>query len=64
MTFRYFNLILIERKWFWTIIYVFDRKANLNSLLCEISFNPIQDGLFWGWGEGRKAPLPRICHTP
>ena len=29
-------------------------------------FNPIQDGLFWGYswiGEGKKASLPKICHT-
>ena len=33
----------------------------------SINFNPIQDGLFWGFsrmeGGGKKAPLPKICHT-
>ena len=32
----------------------------------ELTFNPIQDGLFrgcHGWGRGNKAPLPKICHT-
>ena len=33
MTFRYFNLILVERKWTWIVTYDFARKANLISLL-------------------------------
>ena len=34
-----------------------------------LRFNPIQDELFrgclriWGGGGGKKAPLPKICHT-
>ena len=45
-----------------------------SSLFCDICpeklmlfINPILDGHFWScsriWGGGKKAPLPKICHT-
>ena len=37
--------------------------SNIHNKVC---FNPIRDGLFQGcarMGGGKKAPLPKICHT-
>ena len=49
MTFRSFNLRLVERKWTWIVTYDFVRKANLNSLLFGIGVKvhfPSEDPLF------------------
>ena len=37
--------------------------------MCNPAVNPVEDGLFWGCsriggeGRGKKASLPKICHT-
>ena len=36
MTLRYFNLRLVERKWFWIATYNFVRKANPNNLFLSL----------------------------
>ena len=41
MTFRYFNLRLVERKWTWIVTYDFARKANLISLLLGLGLKSI-----------------------
>ena len=45
-----------------TSIWVLQRTT-----LLPLIYNPIQDGLFrscsWMGGGGKKAPLPKICHT-
>ena len=49
MTFRYFNLRLVERKWAWIVTYDFARKATLNSLLFGIGVKvhfPLEGPLF------------------
>ena len=49
MTFRYFNLRLVERKWTWIVTYDFVRKTYLNSLFfgtgVKVNF-PLEGPLF------------------